>query len=450
MATAVILLAAGQGKRMKSQTPKVLHPLGSAPLIQHAMAAAASLAPERLVVVTGHGGERVAAAARAVDSDVRIVHQAEQLGTGHAVQQALPALEGFTGDVVVLYGDTPLIQPDTLARMLRTRRAGIDIVVLGFEAADPAPYGRLRLAPDGSLDAIVEAGDATPAEAAITLCNSGVIAVAHDRLRALIGLVGNANAKGEYYLTDIIGLARSEGVSTGVITCPEAETLGVNSRADLARAEAAFQASARAAAMANGATLIDPDTVYFAFDTRVGRDVTIGPSVVLGPGVSIADGATVEAFCHLERATVGPGARVGPFARMRPGSDLREGARIGNFVETKNTVMGPGAKANHLTYLGDTVVGARANIGAGTITCNYDGVFKHRTEIGEEAFIGSNTALVAPVRVGAEVVVAAGTVITDDVADGDLAIARARQTTKPGFGRRLMQRLRALKTKGAA
>lgn len=450
MATAVILLAAGQGRRMNSKMPKVLHPLGSAPLLWHAMATAASLAPQRIVVVTGHGADAVAATARSVEEGVRIAHQVERLGTGHAVAQALPELDDFVGDVVVLYGDTPLIRPNTLARMMDARRGGADIVVLGFEAGDPTPYGRLRMAENGSLDAIVEANDATPEEAGITLCNSGVLALSRDRLKDLLARVGNANAKGEFYLTDIVGLARDDGLTSAVIRCTETETLGVNSRADLARAEAAFQERVRADAMAGGATLIDPGSVHFSFDTKLERDVTVGPNVVFGPGVSVADGATIEAFCHLEGATIGPGARVGPFARMRPGSVVQDRARIGNFVETKNVVMGPGAKANHLTYLGDTHVGAKANIGAGTITCNYDGVFKHRTKIGEDAFIGSNTALVAPVCVGANAVVAAGSVITDEVAAGDLAIARSRQQVKPGLGRRLMDRLRALKARGAA
>jgi bifunctional UDP-N-acetylglucosamine pyrophosphorylase/glucosamine-1-phosphate N-acetyltransferase len=324
------------------------------------------------------------------------------------------------------------------------------VVVLGFEAADPGGYGRLVLEDDGALAAIVEAREARPQELAIRLCNSGVIAADRATLFDLLAAVRDDNAKGEFYLTDIVGLARGRGLGAAVITCPEAETLGVNSRADLAAAEAAFQARARSAAMENGATLTDPGSVFFALDTVVGRDVTIGPNVVFGPEVTVESGARIEAFCHLEGCHVSRGATVGPFARLRPGAELAEDVRVGNFVEVKNAILDEGAKVNHLSYIGDAHVGARANVGAGTITCNYDGVFKHRTEIGAGAFIGSNTALVAPVRVGAGALVAAGSAITADVPDGALALARGRQANKEGLGMRLMERLRALKTaKGA-
>ncbi|HET9070228.1 MAG TPA: bifunctional UDP-N-acetylglucosamine diphosphorylase/glucosamine-1-phosphate N-acetyltransferase GlmU [Amaricoccus sp.] len=445
MPVAVILLAAGQGTRMNSDLPKVLHPLAGAPLVAHALATARAIEPERTILVTGHGAEAVAAAARGIDPEIRIVEQGEQLGTAHAVRQALPELAGFEGDVVVLYGDTPLIRPETLEAMIAARAGGAAVVVLGFEAADPGAYGRLVLDAEGGLAAIVEAREASPEELALGLCNSGLLAADAATLAELVAEVGNENAKGEYYLTDVVALARARGLGAAAITCPEAETLGVNSRADLAAAEAAFQARARAAAMANGATLTDPGSVFFALDTHVGRDVVIGPNVVFGPEVTVESGATILAFCHLEGCHISRGARIGPFARLRPGAEIAEEAHVGNFVEVKNAIVEEGAKANHLAYIGDAVVGRGANVGAGTIICNYDGVFKHRTEIGAGAFIGSNSALVAPVRIGARAVVAAGSVITTDVPDEALAIARGRQVSKPSLGARMMERLRALK-----
>jgi bifunctional UDP-N-acetylglucosamine pyrophosphorylase / glucosamine-1-phosphate N-acetyltransferase len=445
MPVAVILLAAGQGTRMNSELPKVLHPLAGFPLLAHALAAARAVEPERMILVTGHGAEAVAAAGRALAPDLRVVEQREQLGTGHAVLQAAPELAGFDGDAIVLYGDTPLVRPETLAAMLDARAAGAAVVVLGFEAADPAGYGRLVLDADGSLAAIVEARDADPATLAIRLVNSGLLAADAATLLALLAEVGNDNAKGEYYLTDVVALARARGHATAVITCPEAETLGVNSRADLAAAEAAFQARARAEAMANGATLTDPASTFLALDTVIGRDVVIGPGVVFGPEVTVESGATILAFCHLEGCHVSRGARIGPFARLRPGAEIAEDVHIGNFVEVKNAIVEEGAKANHLSYIGDARVGRGANIGAGTITCNYDGVFKHHTDIGAGAFVGSNSALVAPVSVGDEALVAAGSVITADVPAGALAVGRGRQENKPGIARRMMERLRALK-----
>ncbi len=450
MPLAVILLAAGQGTRMNSDLPKVLHPLAGVPLIAHALAAARTLYPERIVVVAGHAAEVVAAAVAELDPEARVALQPEQRGTGHAVQQAAAALADFAGDVLVLYGDTPFVRPETLAAMLAARAGGAAVVALGFEAAAPDGYGRMILDAAGDLAAIVEAKDATPDQAAIRLCNSGVIAADRATLFELLAEVRPDNAKAEYYLTDVVGLARARGLRAAAITCPEAETLGVNSRADLAAAEAAFQARARAEAIANGVTLTDPATVWFALDTVIGRDATIGPGVVFGPGVTVESGATIRAFCHLEGCHVSRGAIVGPFARLRPGAELAEDVHVGNFVEVKNAIVDEGAKINHLSYIGDAHVGARANIGAGTITCNYDGVFKHHTEIGAGAFIGSNAALVAPVRIGARALIAAGSTITEDVPDGALALARDRQVTKPGLGARLMDRLRALKTaKGA-
>ncbi|MEM9795157.1 MAG: bifunctional UDP-N-acetylglucosamine diphosphorylase/glucosamine-1-phosphate N-acetyltransferase GlmU [Pseudomonadota bacterium] len=444
MPTALIILAAGQGSRMQSDRPKVLHEVAHAPLLIHALRAAESLAPESIVVVTGHGAEAVE---KALDGTGAVtVRQTERNGTAHAVAQARPALQDFEGDAVVLYGDTPFIRPETLTRMAEMRASGADVVVLGFEAADPGRYGRL-VAQGDRLERIVEAKEATPEELAITLCNSGVIAADTQTLFTLIDQVSNDNAAGEYYLTDIPALARAARLSARVVICPEAETLGVNTRADLAAAEAAFQARARAYAMANGATLTAPETVFFAHDTIIGRDVTIEPHTVFGPGVTVESGATIRAFSHLEGCHVSEGCVLGPYARLRPGAELDRNVKVGNFVEVKAAQVQEGAKINHLSYVGDAEIGPRANIGAGTITCNYDGVFKHRTQIGADAFIGSNTALVAPVTVGEGAITGSGSVITMDVPDGDLALARSKQVNKDGLAARLMAKLRAAKAR---
>ncbi|MER2509851.1 MAG: bifunctional UDP-N-acetylglucosamine diphosphorylase/glucosamine-1-phosphate N-acetyltransferase GlmU [Amaricoccus sp.] len=446
MSTAVILLAAGQGSRMNSDLPKVLHRLAGAPLIAHALASARAVEPERIVVVTGTGADQVDPALRALDPDLRIVHQTEQRGTGHAVAQAVPELAGFEGDVIILYGDTPFIQPETLRAMLKARRDGAAVVVLGFDSPAPGGYGRLITDGAGRLLAIVEAQDATPAQRAITLCNCGVIATEAALLSDLLAEVGTSNAKNEYYLTDIVAIANARGLRAKAIACDPSETMGVNSRVDLAAAEAAFQARARRAALDNGATLTDPGSVWFALDTYIGRDVLIGPNVVFGPGVTVESGAEIIGFCHFEDCHISRGARVGPFARLRPGAELAEDVHIGNFVEVKNAIIDEGAKINHLAYVGDAHVGAKTNIGAGAIVCNYDGVFKHRTEIGARAFIGSNVALVAPLAIGDEALIAAGSVVTEDVPAGALAVGRASQTNKPGLATKLMARLRARKT----
>ena len=444
MSTALIILAAGMGTRMNSDLPKVLHPVAGEAMLIHAMAAGAALDPARVVVVAGHGAEAVRTAVLAHDPEAQVVIQAEQLGTAHAVAQAAPALDGFAGDAVVLYGDTPFIRPETLARMAQAR-ARHDIVVLGFEAADPGRYGRLVMA-DDDLERIVEFKDATEAERAITLCNSGVVMAAAPVLFDLVEAVGNDNAAGEYYLTDIVTLARARGLSATAVTCAEAETLGVNSRAELAGAEAAFQARARAEALETGVTLPAPETVHFARDTVVGRDALIEPYVVFGPGVTVESGALIRSFSHLEGCHVSRGAVVGPYARLRPGAELSEDVRIGNFVEIKNALLAEGAKVNHLSYIGDAEIGEGSNIGAGTVTCNYDGVFKHRTTIGKGVFIGSDTMLVAPVTVGDGAMTGSGSVISRDVEPGALALARARQENKPGFATRFFARLRALKS----
>ncbi len=439
-ATALIILAAGKGTRMKSDLPKVLHPLAGAPMLAHAMRAGAALMPERTVIVAGHGAQAVEQAARAIDPDVTVAHQPRQKGTADAVRQAAPALNGFSGDVIVLYGDTPFIGAETLRRMAAAR-AHHDIVVLGFEAADPDRYGRLIVTGE-RLERIVEFNDATDDEKAITLCNSGILCADSATLLDLVDAVDCNNAAGEYYLTDIVGLARARGLAATAVACDEAETLGINSRADLAAAEAAFQTRARAAALAGGVTLAAPETVHFAFDTVLGPDTTVEPYVVFGPGVTVEGGAQIRAFSHLEGCRVAAGAVVGPYARLRPGAELDNGARAGNFVEIKNARLGAGTKVNHLSYIGDADVGAGSNIGAGTVTCNYDGVSKHRTDIGENVFVGSSTMLVAPVRLGDGAMTGSGSVITRDVPEGALAIARGRQVTKPGLAAKMFEILK--------
>ena len=445
MPVSVIILAAGQGTRMNSDLPKVLHPLAGAPLLAHAMQSAQALSPERMVVVAGHGAKAVEKAAQDYDPAAVMVRQDKQLGTGHAVLQAKDALADVDGNAIVLFGDTPFIQSETLQAMMEARDKH-DVVVLGFEPADAKRYGRLVMSGD-TLERIVEFKDATDEERAITLCNGGVVAADSATLFDLLSAVTNDNASGEYYLTDIIGIARARGLSATAVTCAEAETQGINTRAELAQAEATLQSRLRAEALENGVTLTAPETVFFAHDTAIGRDAVVEPNVVFGPGVTVESGATIRAFSHLEGCHVSQGAIVGPYARLRPGAELSEGSRVGNFVEMKNATLGEGAKVNHLSYIGDASVGMGTNIGAGTITCNYDGVMKHQTTIGDRVFIGSNTMLVAPVTVADEAMTASGSVITKDVEEGALAVARARQEVKPGLARKLFKTLRAAKEK---
>jgi bifunctional UDP-N-acetylglucosamine pyrophosphorylase / glucosamine-1-phosphate N-acetyltransferase len=449
MQVSLIVLAAGLGSRMNSDLPKVLHTLAGVPMLHHALTAGRSLDPARIVVVTGHGADQVAKAATDFDEACQTVLQDPQLGTAHAVAQAAPLLAQAEGEAIVLYGDTPFVQPDTLDLMLEAR-ANHAVVILGFTPADPARYGRLITDGDQLLK-ITEYKDATDAERAITLCNSGVVCANAKTLFRLVASVGNQNASGEYYLTDIVELARAEGLSVGYVTCPEAETLGINTRAQLAAAEAAFQTKARADALDNGVTLTAPETVFFALDTHVGRDATIGPNVIFGPGVTIESGAEIKGFCHLEGCHISRGATVGPFARLRPGAELAEDVHVGNFVEIKNSILDEGVKVGHLTYIGDADIGEFTNIGAGTVTCNYDGVMKYRTKIGKRAFIGSDTMLVAPVTVGDDALTASGSVITEDVPAEALAVGRARQVNKIGLATRLMTKLKAIKAaKGKA
>jgi bifunctional UDP-N-acetylglucosamine pyrophosphorylase/glucosamine-1-phosphate N-acetyltransferase len=427
MADAAIILAAGLGTRMRSRRPKALHALAGRSMLAHLIAACEGAGFAHIVVV---GGPDMPALRDAVAPHAFAV-QHDRLGTAHAAQQALPALAASTEDCIVLYADNPLLRPETLRALRAVRQPG-GLALLAMRPADPGAYGRVVLDASGQVARIVEFADATADERSIRLCNVGAFVAARPDLARWLGQVGNANAKGEFYLTDIVAAARAAGASVRHAEADEAECLGVNSRAELARAEAALQHRLRAAAMAGGATLVAPETVFLAFDTQLAPDVVVHPHVVFGPGVVVEEGAEIRSFSHLEACTVGERALVGPFARLRPGAVMGADSHAGNFVELKNTTLGEGAKANHLAYLGDAVVGARANIGAGTITCNYDGFAKHTTTIGQNAFIGSNTALVAPVTVGAGAIVGAGSVIVRDVATDAIAVARGAQTERQG------------------
>ncbi|MEY2883773.1 MAG: UDP-N-acetylglucosamine pyrophosphorylase [Pseudomonadota bacterium] len=429
---------------MKSSRHKVLHPIAHKPMLLHLLDSLGALAPQRTVVVVGSLREQVEAAV--AGRGVAVAVQSPQLGTGHATLQAKDALAGFDGDIVVMFGDTPLVGSATIARLRAELTDAVAAVVLAFRPDDPAAYGRV-IANDGVIHKMVEFKDANPAERAETLCNSGLLLVRAADLWPLLARVTNANAAGEYYLPDVISLLIADGRTARVIETDPHEVAGVNSRAELAAMEARWQDRRRAAAMADGVTLIDPASVFLAHDTVIDRDVTIAPFVVFGPGVRIASGTTIHAHSHIEGAEIGPDCDIGPFARLRPGTVLGAGAKIGNFVETKKAVFGAGAKANHLSYIGDAMVGARANIGAGTITCNYDGFFKYQTVIGEAAFIGSNSALVAPVRIGAGAIVAAGSTVTADVSADALALVRPAQTEKTGWAARFRARQAAKKGK---
>lgn len=445
---AAVILAAGQGTRMKSPTPKVLHRIGGRAMLDHAIDAAEGLGCERIVVVCGAHSPQVGAhvAKRLGESAVAI--QDPPLGTGHAVQAAQEALKGFSGDVVVTYADCPMLNAQTIAPLFDLRDGDADVAVLGFDAADPGAYGRLIIAPHQVLLRIVEAKEADEAVLAVKHCNSGVLAANAEVLFGLLSKVTNDNAKGEYYLTDIVGLAHDAHLKSRVAFASEEAVMGVNSQAELAAAEAVFQRRRRLAAMESGVSMPAPETVFLSWDTELAAGVVVEPNVVFGPGVTVASGAQIRAFSHLEGAVVHEGAEIGPYARLRPGADIGRDAKVGNFVEVKKLRMGEGAKANHLSYLGDGTVGPKANIGAGTIFCNYDGFEKFETHVGPGAFIGSNSALVAPVTVGENAMTASGSVITRDVEAGALALARAEQTTKLGWAAKF-RALKAAKKKGA-
>ena len=442
---AAVILAAGKGTRMKSDLHKVLHPIAGRPMLEHVLAAVSGIGPERLVVVVGSGRDQLERLVGAYGGT--IVVQEPQLGTGHAVLQAAPPLAGFDGDVLILYADTPLVEAATMERML-ARLHEPDrpaMVVLASRPDDPLAYGRVIAEADGTIRKMVEYKDATDEERACTLCNSGVMAVRAGDLFALLGEVGNDNAAREYYLPDIVMLAAARGKSAMVVETAAVEVAGVNSRGELAALEAEWQARRRAEAMSDGVTLIAPETVWFAYDTMIGRDTIVAPYVVFGPGTTIGAGVRIHAFSHIEGAEVADGAELGPYARLRPGAEIGAKAKIGNFVEVKKARFGAGAKANHLSYIGDAEVGAGANIGAGTITCNYDGFFKYVTKIGEGAFVGSNSALVAPVAIGSGAVIGAGSVVTADVAADALVVARGDPVVKPGWAQRFRARMSAKK-----
>ena len=439
---AVIILAAGQGTRMKSAKHKVLHPVAGRPMLLHLLASIAELRPERQVVVVGAGREQVEAAVGGTGAVIAV--QQQQLGTGHAVAQAHDALAGFAGDILILYGDVPLVRAETMRAMLDRLNLGDELraVVLGFRPEDAGAYGRIITDGNGIIAKMVEYKDADAVERAVTLCNSGLMAVRSTDLFVLLDKIGNDNAAGEYYLPDIVMLP---GAQSAVIETEAWEVAGVNSRQEQAAIEAAWQDRRRSEAMRDGVTLIAPETVFFAHDTQVGRDVVIEPNVVFGPGVTVADDVVIRAFSHLEGASVGKGAEVGPYARLRPGANIGAQAKIGNFVEIKKAEISEGAKVNHLSYIGDASIGAGANIGAGTITCNYDGFFKYRTEIGAGAFIGSNSALVAPVKIGAGAIVGAGSVVTKDVEADALCLVRPAQEGKSGWAARFRTGMQARK-----
>lgn len=428
-----IVLAAGEGTRMKSDTPKVLHRVAGRSMLAHVLAAIGDAAVETVAVVVGPEREDVRAEALRLSPGARTFVQSERLGTAHAVLAAREAIASGCDDLLVLFADTPLVTGGTIRALREALAQGAGVAALGFAAADPSGYGRLLQDEAGRLVAIREEKDASDAERAVRLCNAGLMALDGQSALDWLGRVGDANAKGEYYLTDIVEIARAAGREAHVVRADESEVLGVNDRIQLAQAEAVAQNRLRRAAMAAGVAMVAPETVFLCADTVFGRDVTIEPNVVIGPGVSIGDRAVIHAFSHIEGAAIGVGANVGPFARLRPGASLAEEAKVGNFVEVKNANLGKGAKVSHLTYIGDADIGANANIGAGAITCNYDGFFKYRTVIGDNAFIGSNSALVAPVKVGAGAYVGSGSVVTRDVSADALAVARGRQMEKAGW-----------------
>jgi bifunctional UDP-N-acetylglucosamine pyrophosphorylase/glucosamine-1-phosphate N-acetyltransferase len=442
--TTMVVLAAGEGTRMKSALPKVLHRIATRPMIEHVVLSARGAGADRIAVVVGPGREDVGSVARKASGGASIYVQAERRGTAHAL---LAARDAFAKgeNVLVVFGDTPLLRPETL-RAMREELNRAAVVVLGFRARNPQGYGRL-LVENGKLIAIREEKEASEAERRVDLCNAGAMALAGKYALSLLQAIDDRNSKQEFYLTDAVALANARGLNASVIEASEEEVMGVNDKKQLSEAEAVLQTRLREAAMAEGVTLIAPETVFLSSDTKFGRDVTVEPNVVFGPGVTVGDNVTIRAFSHLEGASVGNGARVGPFARLRPGAKLGADVHIGNFVEVKEAALARGAKANHLAYIGDSSVGEGANIGAGTITCNYDGHAKHRTEIGKDAFIGTNTSLVAPVKIGAGAYIGSGSVIVSDVPEGALALGRGKQVVKKGWAKRLKAKRAAPKGK---
>jgi bifunctional UDP-N-acetylglucosamine pyrophosphorylase/glucosamine-1-phosphate N-acetyltransferase len=444
--TLAVILAAGEGTRMKSAVPKMLHRIAGRTMVAHVLQAVSDADIEDAAVVIGPDREDVAAEARRFFPSASFHVQTEPRGTAHAVLAARDVLGKGHEDVLILFADTPLIDPATLRRLCEALASGNAVVALGFEAKDPAGYGRLVRDTDGSLVAIREHKDASATERVLTLCNAGLMALSGRQALPILEAIGNDNAQKEFYLPDAVAIARECGLQAGAILAPEEEVMGINDRVQLAAAEATMQMRLREQAMRNGATLVAPETVFFSADTEIGRDVLIEPHVVFGPGVVVEDGAVIHSFSHVEGARLGKGVSVGPFARLRPGANLQEGSRVGNFVEIKAAEIGRGAKINHLSYIGDATVGSASNIGAGTITCNFDGYAKHRTEIGANAFIGTNSSLVAPVKIGAGAYVGSGSVITDDVAADALALGRGRQVEKPGWAKKFRDTRKGVKT----
>jgi bifunctional UDP-N-acetylglucosamine pyrophosphorylase/glucosamine-1-phosphate N-acetyltransferase len=426
---AAIILAAGLGKRMKSNHSKVMHKIAGQPMILHLIKTLESISPERLAIVVGQDMEEVAK----ILSPYELFIQRDRLGTGDAVKATLEHLKNFKDPVLILFGDTPMVKSETMLTSIKACADGADVVVVGFQSVDPKDYGRLVTDEDGNLIKIVEAAEASGEQLEITLCNSGLMVVSGKYMFDLLMNLNSQNKKGEYYLTDIVSIARKKGLKTVVVEAEEVELMGINSRGELSIAEANVQKKLRTNALENGVTLIDPTSVWLSHDMVLGRDVIIHPNVVFGPGVTIGNDVEIKSFSHIEGATIDAGAVIGPFARLRPGTEIGCDAKVGNFVEVKNSVLGPGSKTNHLSYIGDASVGADTNIGAGTITCNYDGFDKHRSIIGKNTFIGSNTALIAPVSIGDGAVVAAGSTISRDVMAGSLAIGRAAQEEKKGW-----------------
>jgi bifunctional UDP-N-acetylglucosamine pyrophosphorylase / glucosamine-1-phosphate N-acetyltransferase len=444
----IVVLAAGKGVRMRSDRPKVLHAIGGRSMLAHVLDTARAAAEAKLALVVAPGMDAVRAEAARIAPGIEIFEQPVAAGTANAVLAARSALERHAGDVIVVFADTPLLLADTLRRLRQTLQDGAQIAALGFEAPDATGYGRLILDGDRRVTAIREHADASDAERQVGLCNAGAMAFRIGNLADLLSRIGNGNAKSEYYLTDIVAMVADEGLVTRPVSCAPEEALGINSREQLAAAEAVFQARARRKAMERGATLIAPETVWFSFDTTIGRDVIIEPNVFFGPGVAVEDGAHILANCHFVGARIRAGASVGPFARFRPGADIGAGAKVGNFVEVKNARLEAGAKANHLSYIGDGRVGEGANIGAGTIFCNYDGFNKHFTDVGKGAFIGSNTSLVAPIKVGDGAYIGSGSVINKDVEADALALERATQEQRPGWAAKFRQAMSRRKKSG--
>jgi bifunctional UDP-N-acetylglucosamine pyrophosphorylase/glucosamine-1-phosphate N-acetyltransferase len=442
---AAVVLAAGKGTRMKSALPKVLHPVAGEPILGHILRTLQKLGAAQLVVVVGAQQDNIATYAKSFGAAIGI--QDPPQGTGDAARSAMPALEGFAGDVMVLYGDNPLLTEETLGKLLAARAAGADLALMGFKPADPTPYGKLIQLPNGDLDAIVENRDASPEQKKIGFVNAGGFLLDAKLLRTLLSELNNTNAQNEYYLTDIVVGARKRSLRCVAVEVPAEDVLGINSRVELALVERIMQHRLRERAMLDGVTMTDPASVFLSNDTKFGRDVVIGPNVVFGAKVKVADNVTIKPFCHFEDCTIGEGAIIGPYARLRPGAQIGRDVHIGNFVEIKKAVIEDGAKANHLAYIGDARVGARSNIGAGTITCNYDGFDKHFTDIGEDVFIGSNSALVAPVTIGNGAMVGAGSVITKSVDPHALAVERAEQRQVDGYAEKFRARKRAAKKK---